>query len=60
MTGILEAIVAIGTIVSAIYGIYKLAAWQLTKTPEEKKEEIDKETRDEKDEVQKTGRPKWD
>lgn len=57
--GVIEAIVAIGTILSAIYGIYKLASYQLTKTPQETKEEIEAKNRKEKEEYQDSGRPRW-
>lgn len=57
--GFLEAIVAIGAIFTAIFGIYKLASWQITKTPEEKAEDIALKVKKEQDEAEKTGRPKW-
>jgi len=58
--GVLEAIIAIAGAVTAIFGIFKLASWHLTKTPEEKAEDIAKEVKKEQDEFEKTGRPKWD
>lgn len=58
--GIIEAIVAVGTILSSIYGVYKLMAWQFRKTPEEKAEDIAQAIDKKHDEFKETGRPKWD
>ncbi len=57
--GILESIVAIAGAVSAFYGIYKLAVWQLSKTTEEKVEDIAAKIKKDKEDFEKGGRPKW-
>lgn len=54
---IISAIVAIGTVVGAIYGIFKIAEWNLKITPEQDKERIDESVDEEEKKVKKTGRP---
>lgn len=55
--GIIEAITAVGAILSAIFGIYKLISYQVATTPEAKKESIDKSVQTEEDAFKQSGRP---
>lgn len=57
LTAILGAITALSTIVGGIVYVFKYSAWALTKTAEQKKEDIDKKVSDEKIKVEQTGRP---
>lgn len=57
MATFLAALASIGTIVGALYGVFKYIAWVSAKTPEESKEEIDKTVDDEEKKVRQTGRP---
>ncbi len=50
---ILAAIAAIGTVVSGIVYLFKF----FKKTPQQKKEEVEKEVRDERKSFEDTGRP---
>lgn len=50
---------SLATICGAVYGVFKLVVWLGSKTPQQKKEEIDQAVQQEEQKVEQTGRPQW-
>lgn len=55
--GVGAIIVALGTIVGAVYGLFKFGVWQWGKTSSEKARSIDEDVAAREKKMEETGRP---
>lgn len=57
MSDLFVALGSISGILTAFYGIFKLVAWSLTKTPDQINQDIDAQELLNKEKAKETGRP---
>jgi len=57
ITSVLAAIASLSTIIAAVYGILRLAAYTFSSTSEQTKEKVDEDVAKEQEAVKQTGRP---